>query len=140
MKSKAPLVMMEQIIMVLVFAIASAVCLQTFVLSEKLSEQTELENLAVLQAQNAAEQLKALGPEQFLLTWEATPVKDGWQIFLDADGKKTDYTERTAYYLELCPQEETLETFWNIHVRITKKDGTELFCIPVAGQREVQQK
>lgn len=140
MKSKAPLAMMEQIIMVLVFAIASAVCLQIFVLSEKLSEQTELENLAVLHVQNAAEQLKALGPEQFLLTWEAKPVKDGWQIFLDADWQKTEQTELTAYYLELCPQEETLENFWNINVRITKKDGTELFCLPVAGQREVKQK
>lgn len=139
MKSKAPLVMMEQIIMVLVFAIASVVCLQIFVLSEKLSEKTELENLAVLQAQNAAEQLKALGPEQFLLTWEAKSMKDGWRIFLDTDWKKTDNAEQTVYYLELCPQEETQENFWKINIRIIKKDGTELFCIPVAGQREVEQ-
>ena len=40
MKSKAPLVMMEQVVMVLIFALAAALCLQTFVLSGKISKNT----------------------------------------------------------------------------------------------------
>lgn len=140
MKSKAPLVMMEQMIMVLVFAIASALCLQTFVLSEKISEKNKLETLAALKAQNIAEQLKALEPEQFLLLREVQSTKEGWRIFLDASWRETEQEEDAVYYLELCPQEETLENLWKIDIRITMKDGTELFCIPVAGQTEVMQK
>lgn len=36
-RSKAPLALMEQIIMILVFALASAVCLQAFVYADRLS-------------------------------------------------------------------------------------------------------
>lgn len=140
MKSKAPLVMMEQMIMVLVFAIASALCLQTFVLSEKISEKNELLNRAALKAQNTAELLKASGPEQFLLLQDARQTREGWQIFLDAAWKETEDAEQAVYYMELCPQEETPDNFWKIYIRITTKDGTEMFCIPAAGQAEVIQK
>ena len=34
MKSKAPLALMEQMVMILVFALAAALCLQAFVKSE----------------------------------------------------------------------------------------------------------
>lgn len=34
MRSKAPLVLMEQLVMVLVFALAAALCVQVFVLSD----------------------------------------------------------------------------------------------------------
>ncbi len=37
MKSKAPLVLMEQIIMLLVFALAAAICLQAFIKADALS-------------------------------------------------------------------------------------------------------
>ena len=59
MKSKAPLVMMEQIVMVLIFALAAALCLQTFVLSGKISKNTEELNRASIETQNVAESLKA---------------------------------------------------------------------------------
>ena len=41
MKSKAPLMLMEQMIMLLVFALAAALCLQAFVKSEQLSSRSE---------------------------------------------------------------------------------------------------
>ena len=37
MRSKAPLVLMEQLVMVLVFALAAALCVQVFVLSDQTS-------------------------------------------------------------------------------------------------------
>lgn len=66
MKSKAPLLMMEQLIMVLVFALASALCLRCFALAGEISERTARRDEAVLIAQNAAERLKsgeAIGDE-----------------------------------------------------------------------------
>ena len=58
MRSKAPLVLMEQLVMVLVFALAAALCVQVFVLSDQTSRSHEARDRAVVAAQNAAENLK----------------------------------------------------------------------------------
>lgn len=59
MKSKTPLVLMEQLVMVLVFALAAALCLRCFVRSDQLSGRNALRDEAVLCAQSAAETLKS---------------------------------------------------------------------------------
>ena len=59
MRSKAPLALMEQMIMVLVFALAAALCLRAFVLSDSMSIENERRDNGVLLAQNAAEVYKA---------------------------------------------------------------------------------
>ena len=59
MKSKAPLSLMEQLVMLLVFALAAALCLQVFLLSGQMSLRGEARDRAVTQVQNAAEVLKA---------------------------------------------------------------------------------
>jgi Tfp pilus assembly protein PilV len=59
MRSKAPLALMEQLVMVLVFALAAALCVQVFVLSGLSSRRSEARDRATLAAQNAAELLKA---------------------------------------------------------------------------------
>ncbi len=61
MKSKTPLVLMEILVAVLVFALAAALCLQAFVRTDRLSEQGELRDRAVLAAQSAAEAVKSCG-------------------------------------------------------------------------------
>lgn len=58
MKSKAPLMLMEQIVMLLVFAIAAALCVQAFVKSEEISARSEAKDRAVLEVQTAAETLR----------------------------------------------------------------------------------
>lgn len=55
MKSKAPLLMMEQMVMLLVFALAAALCLQAFVKSDELSQRSQRRDEAVTAAQSAAE-------------------------------------------------------------------------------------
>ena len=60
MRSKTPLAMMEQLLMLLVFALAALVCLQVFVFSGQTSRRNEARDRAVLEAQNAAEELKSL--------------------------------------------------------------------------------
>lgn len=61
MKSKAPLALMEQLVMVLVFALAAALCLQVFVLADRTSRRSENRDRAVPAVQNAAETLKGVG-------------------------------------------------------------------------------
>lgn len=64
MKSKASLFLMEQLVMVLVFALAAALCLQVFLRADQISRKTASLDEAVMIAQNGAELLKAgVAPE-----------------------------------------------------------------------------
>ena len=58
MKNRASLVLMEQLVTVLVFALAAALCLGVFVRADGISRETEYRDEAVLLAQNAAEAAK----------------------------------------------------------------------------------
>ena len=58
MKNKSHLALMEQLLMVLVFSLAAALCLQGFVLANRISSRMETRNQAVTLAQNAAEAVK----------------------------------------------------------------------------------
>ena len=59
MRNKAPLALMELVIMILIFALAAALCLQAFQWASKQSQQIALRDDAVLAVQNTAEALKA---------------------------------------------------------------------------------
>ena len=61
MKSKAPLATMEQMVMMLVFALAAALCLQTFVASDGMSKDAQARDRAVTLCQNAAEAIRHTG-------------------------------------------------------------------------------
>lgn len=61
MRSKAPLALIEQMIMLLVFALAAALCLQAFVKADAISMQGENRSYAVVAAQNAAEAIRHSG-------------------------------------------------------------------------------
>ena len=61
MKHKASLLLMEQLVMILVFAMAAALCLQLFAKSEDISTETARRDQAVILARNGAELLKATG-------------------------------------------------------------------------------
>ena len=58
MKSKSPLVMLEQLIMILVFALAAALCLQAFALADGQSKKSSAQDIAMLEVQRAAEIIK----------------------------------------------------------------------------------
>lgn len=61
MKSKAPLLLMEQMIMLLVFALAAALCLQAFVKSDASSRWIQNRDTAVNLVQNVAEVARSRG-------------------------------------------------------------------------------
>lgn len=58
MRSKAPLALIEQTVMALVFALAAALCLRAFVWSDTASLRSQARDQAVLKAQTAAEVIK----------------------------------------------------------------------------------
>ncbi|MBQ7858639.1 MAG: hypothetical protein IJ347_00685 [Faecalibacterium sp.] len=57
-KSRASLLLMEQLVMVLVFALSAAICLQVFVKADEISRMGEQTDRAVLLAQTGAETIK----------------------------------------------------------------------------------
>lgn len=116
MRSKTPLVLMEQLVMVVVFAMAAAICLQVFGLSEKLSKKNEDVAAAAFLAQNTAEELK-YSHGDILLEWE------------EADGV---YYLEEAYRMEVR-MEDTEEGLQKVNLQVLK-DGVVLFEIPVAWQ------
>lgn len=59
MKNRTTLVLMEQLVMILVFALAAAICLQLFVGADRISQQTRQRDRAVELASNGAEIVKA---------------------------------------------------------------------------------
>lgn len=59
MKHKTSLLLMEQLVMILVFALAAALCLQVFGKARTISEETACYDQAVILARNGAELLKA---------------------------------------------------------------------------------
>lgn len=58
MKNKTSLVLIEQLLMILVFAMAAAICLKAFAYSSNVSSKNEAVSQAAVIAQNCAERLK----------------------------------------------------------------------------------
>ena len=113
MKNKAPLPFMEQILMLLVFAITAALCLQGFAAANKISLQKARLGEAVLLAQNAAEILKATSGDYEALA--DIPLADN------------------AFFLSVTPQNATTPYLGTANIQIYYE--TEfLFQITVAWQ------
>ena len=126
MKSRAPLVLMELVVMVLVFALASALCLHAFVLSRQLAHRSLLADEALLLAQNAAETLKLTGGD--LQTADAQ---------LGGQAQAGLWTlEQGALLLEVRPVTVNLAGLGRAEVRVLRGNDP-LVTLPVAWQ-EVQ--
>ena len=137
MRNKAPLAMMEQLVMVLVFALAAALCIQVFAFSDQTSRFNEARDRAVLEAQNAAEAFKSGNHEYFSSMNAQVNGNRGYILSYDADwnllpaetAKESAVYILTAYYTE-----STHKNLWTGEVTVSTADGQELICLPVAGQ------
>ena len=118
MKSKTPLVLMEQLVMVLVFAMAAAICLQVFGLSDRLSKENEARAEAALLAQNTSEELKSSYGE-VLLDWE------------EVDG--IYYMEEEGYRVQVQAAETEISGLQKVRLQVWQEEEV-LFEIPVAWQ------
>ena len=136
MRSKTPLALMEQVVMVLVFALAAALCLRVFVFSDQVSERNKDIDHAVLLAQNTAEVLKAYGGVE-----EAAEATGGeirqtmWSTYYDADLNPVPDQASAYYEVNALPEDSGVEGLGRAGVEVFRYDGNEaLFFITVAWQ------
>ena len=114
MKSKAPLLLMEQMVMLLVFALAAALCVQAFVKSDAISARGEARDQAVIAAQSAAEMIRLGGgsPEKALRgaadELSGSISEDGaLRLYYDAEWHPTpDASDENGYCLMAEPSAE----------------------------------
>ena len=137
MRSKAPLVMMEQMVMLLVFALAAALCVQAFVRSDAQSKHSEARDRAVLQAQTVAETLRSCGGD-FAQAAEllGSEQYDEDSLLLAYAPDWTPAGETMRYLLGATRQESSVEGLGRaqVWVRDESGDGAELFRLDVAWQ------
>ena len=133
MKSKAPLVLMEQVVMVLVFALTAALCLRMFVLADRLSVKYEACDRAVIEAQNAAEWMKQGKLEMYLQEHDAVIDAETATICFDREWKISTQ-EEAAYYLQVLSSAGGSDLMWKREI-VVYTEQEELFRITVAGQK-----
>lgn len=134
-ESKAPLVLMEQVIMVLVFALVAALCIQAFVLSRTLSIQMTDRDHAMNVSQTLAETVKAYGgdPERVCETLGGETDGDRMRFFYDADWNAS--TETDASFLLVLEQEAGEGFCRNGKVTVTDSSGErEIISMNIAWQ------
>ena len=136
-KSKSTLALMEQVIMILVFAVTAAFCVQAFVKAELLSRQLSERDKAVGVCQTAAETVKALhgNMEQAADFLGGTAGKEEFVLYYSKTWEHVSKQE-AEYTLLLSLQEET-EYLAKGEVTVFSATGEEIFSLPVNWQREV---
>lgn len=136
MRSKAPLVLMEQLVMVLVFALAAALCVQVFVLSDQTSRSHEARDRAVVAAQNAAENLKGCGGDYAAAAerWGGDWNGSMWGISYDEAWRVCQDQSQAAYHVLVTPAESGRDLLGQAQVTVYTAEGDVLFSIPVAWQ------
>lgn len=144
-RDKTPLLLMEQLAMLLVFALAAAVCLQLFVFSSQTSRRLQERDRAARLAQNTAETLQATGDVETALTQVsglAPFYRDGFGHFLsyDEDWQALAYEGRSLdprYTLQVLPLDSDLPGLGRAQVEVyVWKNGEmeSLFSLETAWQ------
>lgn len=142
MRSKAPLALIEQVIMILVFALAAVLCLRAFVWSDAQSALQADRDRAVVVAQRAAENLKAAGGDMAHAQAEAARRMGGvveqgvWYVLYDQNWTAVGGYHEAAYavYAQGVPIE--VNGLWKAEVWVAScdGDGAPLFSLDVAWQ------
>ena len=107
MKNKVTLVLIELAVMLTVFALAAALCLNAFVWSDEISKNCEAQERALLHAQNAAEILKTCKGDLIKASELLGGSSDGksWYICYNEGWEQTETVSIYKLTAELLPQE-----------------------------------
>lgn len=134
MKNKAPLALMEQMVMLLVFALAAALCMQVFVFARQLSLRCEAEAHAVQAAQNAAEVLKGSGGDyaRAVKAHGGRCEEEIWRIGYDGQWRQSETD--VAYWVEVVPAGSGQPLLGMADVTVETSEDVELFSLTVAWQ------
>lgn len=101
MKNKGALVLIEQAIMLLVFALAAVLCLRAFVWADTTSKEVSARDQALIQAQNAAEVLKSCTGDGETAAQLYGGEWDG-QVWTVHYNEQWEQVEETDEYLLVC--------------------------------------
>ncbi|MBR4861214.1 MAG: hypothetical protein IKU09_03325 [Firmicutes bacterium] len=125
MKNKAPLALIELTIMVLIFAVSAALCLQAFVWSDMTSSEIAERDSAILHGETVAEVVKACCGDF-----------DAAAGILD--GENSEGVLRVYFDGELCAQASLTETenplLGMADIAVTDEAGQEVFALTVCWQ------
>ena len=137
MRSKTPLALMEQAIMVLVFALAAVLCLRVFVWSDRTSELAEAKDMAALRAQSAAEIIKNEGRSgkseaevikaaAGLLGGSFSDSTGSLTVGYSGDWKPYNDGENAEYILTVSPKDSGEEKLGAVHIDVRESSSGEL--------------
>lgn len=139
MRSKTPLALMEQLVMVLVFALAAALCIQAFAASDRISRTAAARDRAVQLAQSAAEIMKSRGGDLAQAQSAAMERLGGqlsqgvWYVLYDRDWNEvSDGSAQAVYRLEAQPDSDAEQS--KAEIRVSTEDGKALIALPVVWQ------
>lgn len=149
MRRKAPLTMMELMVMTVVFALCAALCLQAFVESDRLSRRAQARDQAVVLCQSVAEMIRHNGGDLKSAMTQVNgtePVqRDGfgwfegydenWQIFSDGDRPVS-----SSYTLRVMELDSSLDGLGKANVEAFAWESGEmesLFSIEIFWQKGV---
>lgn len=135
MKNKAPLSLMEQLVMLLVFALSAALCLQIYVLSGQISRRCEAQGHAVSTVQNTAETVKfCLGDvSRYPQLLGGTGTSRQWEIGYDENWEQTP-SRQAVYRILVIPESPSLPTLGSASVTAMTKTDEVLFSVCVSWQ------
>lgn len=126
-KSRTSLVLMELIITILFFSLASAVCVQLFVEAHLTSIETKELNNAVNIAQSISEVMNGTdgslsSVSEFYKTAEGD--EDYFVIYYDNDFKETDDYENASYAADVTVS--SISKLYNMEVNVVKLPDCEV--------------
>ena len=134
MRNKAPLALMEQTVMLLVFALSAALCLRAFAWADRISRENAARDEAVFRAQNAAQILKSCGGDYLAAANLGGGSWNGemWHICYGSDWNET--AGEVSYRLEVLPVTKRIEHLGEAAVRVCDAGGRELVKLNVSWQ------
>lgn len=129
MNRKAPLALMEQLVMVLVFALAAAVCIQAFVLAGRNSSRCAIRDRAVISAQSMAEVYKSCrGDEDQAAKRYGGHVEQGaWVTYWDHNGKQVDDFKDAGYQIKVVPDQTQSRYLGHATLKASETDKNSRF-------------
>lgn len=136
MKSKAPLALMEQIIMVLVFALAAGLCMQLFVFSGKMSRRNAARDRAALAAETAAEALKSADNDPAAALSGLGAVEENGSLVIRYDAFWQPTAENGEYVLTVTPEESGDPLLGKASVEVRTASSDSLIRLTAAWQTE----
>ena len=135
MKNKAPLALMEQLVMLLVFALAAALCLQIYALSGKVSRRGEAQGHAVTNVQNVAEAMKAYRGDLTRYSPYLSDIPAGEPTVLGYDSQwQETQPENAVYRILVTPVNTRTPGLGQAEVSARTQKDDELFSVTVCWQ------